>query len=77
MKRMESIGMSARKRALLDRVRREQVVREATWTPTERLQRLEDLLAFAAQFGAHLGPSTDEPPELWLTLKARWRRLPE
>ena len=77
MGRMESIGMSARKRALLDRVRREQVLREATWTPTERLQRLEDLLAFADQFGAYAGPSTDEPPELWLALKARWRRLPE
>lgn len=77
MGRMESIGMSARKRALLDRARREQVLREATWTPTERLQRLDDLLAFADQFGAYAGPSTDEPPELWLALKAKWRRLPE
>lgn len=76
MGRMESIGMSARKRALLDRIRRERLADEATLSATERLARADDLLAFASQFNHAAVPGTDEPPELWLALKARWRRLP-
>ena len=67
--------MSARKRALLDQIRREQVLREASWSATERLRRVEELLEFVAQFGPRPERSTDEPPDLWLALKARWRRL--
>jgi hypothetical protein len=47
------------------------------WISFRAVASLEDLLAFAEQFGPYAGPSTDEPPELWLALKARWRRLPE
>ena len=73
--------MSERRRTLLRRLRRERTRDEASAsTASERYERACALLALARSVDpppARVDPGTDEPPELWLALLARYRRQTE
>jgi hypothetical protein len=67
-------GMRPEKRALLRELRRRQHVEWAHGqTPAERLAAAVALMEIAAAVGAPA--AVEDPAEIWLALKARWRRL--
>jgi hypothetical protein len=62
--------------AMLEALRRRQLLEEAALTPTERFAKLERLRQFARAMGAPAESRTDEPFELLLERK-RQRRARE
>lgn len=69
--------VTPKQRELLDELRRRQNREAASLTPGQRFAALLDMLAFASRQPTwKMGRDLDEPPELWLALLAKWRRLP-
>ena len=68
--------MRPEKRAALAELRRRQHWEWAhLLTPDQRLQVTEELIKVAEALGRGPPFDSDEPPDLWLALKAKWRRL--
>ncbi len=61
------------RRKLLGEIRRRHTVESAARSPEERLRRAEQIAALGAELRPPLGSRSDEPAELWLRLKAKWR----
>lgn len=69
--------MTPEQRKLLDELRRRQIREAASLTPGQRFDALLDLVAFASRQPTWAsGRDLDEPPDLWLALLAKWRRIP-
>ena len=81
MERWPTVDRALRRR-LLDEVRRRQVVDASKLTPAARIARLAELVALSKALGASRSSaaavaSSDEPIELWMRMKARFRRADE
>ncbi|MCC7534588.1 MAG: hypothetical protein IT379_00160 [Deltaproteobacteria bacterium] len=48
----------------------------AATSATERFRRADEMTRLAAERTLPRASRSDEPPELWLRLKARWRAVP-
>jgi hypothetical protein len=65
--------MRAERKIILERLRLEQLRREAAMSPTERLAIADRLLEFARQVSPGSSSRTDESREFLLALRARRR----
>ncbi len=65
-------GVLGRKE-LLNELRRRHIREQATLTPGERIAKVDAMREFAHAVCPGARSPTDEPPELWLKLIAKWR----